>query len=44
MHAELHPQYSSTALWVRLLLQIALIAWAFWYTRPDPSANQPAAA
>jgi uncharacterized membrane protein len=44
IHAELYPQYSSTALWVRLLLQIVLIAWAFWYTRPDPRANQPAAA
>lgn len=43
VHAELYPQYSSTALWARLLLQIVLIAWAFWYTRPGPSANQLAA-
>ena len=42
-HAELYPQYSSTALWVRLLLQTALIAWAFWYTRAAPSANRLAA-
>jgi uncharacterized membrane protein len=23
------------ALWLRLPLQALLIAWAFWYTRPD---------
>ena len=34
MHADLYPQYSSTALWLRLPLQAVLIAWAFWYTRP----------
>jgi uncharacterized membrane protein len=34
MHADLYPQYSSTALWVRMPLQIVLLAWAFWYTRP----------
>ena len=34
MHADLYPQYSSTALWWRLPLQAVLIAWAFWYTRP----------
>jgi uncharacterized membrane protein len=33
VHAELHPQYSATALWLRLPLQIVLIAWAYWYTR-----------
>ena len=25
----------SWALWGRLPLQVALIAWAFWFTRPD---------
>jgi len=25
-------------LWVRLPLQLVLIAWAFWYTRPDGSS------
>lgn len=24
------------ALWARLPLQLVLIGWAFWYTRPDP--------
>ena len=34
MHADLYPQYSSTALWLRLPLQVVLIAWAYWYARP----------
>jgi uncharacterized membrane protein len=24
-------------LWARLPLQLVLIAWAYWYTRPDPA-------
>jgi len=43
MHAKLYPQYSPTALWVRMLLQIVLIAWAYWYTRPVRSTTQVAA-
>ena len=31
---ELHPEYSVTALWIRLPLQFVLIAWAYWYTLP----------
>ena len=34
LHPELYPQYSSVALWWRVPLQGALIAWAFWFTRP----------
>lgn len=34
VHPELYPDYSQTALWVRLPLQLVLIAWAFWFTRP----------
>ena len=34
LHSELYPDYSAIALWVRLPLQIVLIAWAYWYTRP----------
>jgi uncharacterized membrane protein len=34
LHAELYPGFSATALWVRLPLQVVLIAWAYWYTRP----------
>jgi len=34
VHAELYPRFSPAALWIRLLLQLVLIAWAYWYTRP----------
>jgi uncharacterized membrane protein len=40
IHAELYPQYSSTGLWVRLPLQIVLLAWAYWYAQPGRRANQ----
>ena len=33
MHAGLYPQFSPAALWMRLPLQAALIAWAYWLTR-----------
>ena len=39
IHAELYPQYSSTALWVRMVLQIVLVAWAYWYTQTGRSAK-----
>lgn len=29
-------QPSPTANWIRLPFQLVLIAWAWWYTRPDP--------
>ncbi len=35
-HAELYPQYNPVVLWLRLPLQVALIAWVYWYTRPPP--------
>ncbi len=34
VHADLYPQYSALALWLRLPLQIILVAWAYWYTKP----------
>lgn len=34
LNTELFPQFSPTAIWLRLPLQFVLIAWAFWYTRP----------
>ena len=43
LNAELYPAFSPTALWVRLPLQLVLIAWAYWYTRPDVQANAGAA-
>jgi uncharacterized membrane protein len=33
LHPELYPWASSLGLWLRLPLQSALIAWAYWYTR-----------
>lgn len=32
LHAELYPNISPVALWVRLPLQGLLIAWAYWFT------------
>ena len=39
LNAELYPAFSPTALWVRLPLQLVLIAWAYWYARPDTQTN-----
>jgi uncharacterized membrane protein len=40
VHMALNPalfsQFTPTGLWLRLPLQAVVIAWAFWYTRPDP--------
>jgi uncharacterized membrane protein len=33
-HAELFPWTTQTFLWIRLPLQLVLIAWAYWFTRP----------
>ncbi|MFY9610739.1 MAG: DoxX family membrane protein [Blastocatellia bacterium] len=35
-HAELFPWTAPTFLWIRLPLQLVLIAWAYWFTRPKP--------
>jgi uncharacterized membrane protein len=42
LHADLYPDFSPLVLWLRLPLQAVLIAWAYWFTRPEP-AFQPAA-
>ena len=34
LNAQLFPQFTPTAIWLRLPLQFVLIAWAFWYARP----------
>lgn len=31
---QLYPEYSSMVLWLRLPIQIVLVAWAYWYTAP----------
>ena len=33
LHPETFPEFQPTALWLRLPLQVVMIAWAFWYTR-----------
>ena len=30
----LYPEYGVATLWLRLPLQLVLIAWAYWYTHP----------
>ncbi len=35
LNPELYPTISPVALWLRLPLQGALLAWAFWFTRRD---------
>ncbi len=34
-HAEMFSEFSQTALYLRLPVQIILIAWAFWFTRSN---------
>ena len=43
LHPETFPEFSPTALWLRLPLQPLMMAWAFWNTRPV-SATPPASA
>ena len=31
----LYPEYNPAVLWLRLPLQVVLIAWAYWYTEAD---------
>jgi uncharacterized membrane protein len=35
MHPDRYPEMPLFALWARLPLQGVLIAWAYWFTRPD---------
>ncbi|HXH70517.1 MAG TPA: MauE/DoxX family redox-associated membrane protein [Pyrinomonadaceae bacterium] len=35
MNAEIFSEFSPTALYLRLPLQIVLTAWAFWFTRSN---------
>lgn len=35
LNPDLYPEYNRTALWVRVLFQMVLIAWVYWYTRRD---------
>ena len=35
LHPEAFPWASPIVLWLRLPLQVVLMGWAYWYTRPD---------
>ncbi len=35
INPDLYPDINPTVLWLRLPLQGVLIAWAYWYTRPN---------
>ena len=35
LNSDLYPGYPAWALWLRLPLQLPLMAWAWWYTQPD---------
>ena len=41
LHPELYQWASPLGLWLRLFLQGILIAWAYWYTRPQYVTTQP---
>jgi uncharacterized membrane protein len=35
VHHELYPEHTMLFHWIRLPLQFVLMAWAWWFTRPD---------
>jgi uncharacterized membrane protein len=35
LNPHLYPEYNQALLWVRLPIQIVLMAWVYWYTRRD---------
>ena len=35
LNPQVFSEFSQTALSIRLLLQFVLIAWAFWFTKPE---------
>ncbi|MEM6955247.1 MAG: DoxX family protein [Myxococcota bacterium] len=44
LHAEDFPDIPVYGLWVRLPLQLVMIAWAIWATRPPHAPSIPATA
>ena len=44
LNPDLFPGMSPVALYLRLPFQALPIAWAYWATRPDTAASDPAAA
>lgn len=43
LHPEQFPDVPTTGLYLRLPLQLVLIAWAIWVTRPSPAPAQDGA-
>lgn len=39
MNTELFPDFNPTLIYLRLLIQFVLIAWAYWFTRCDSKKN-----
>ncbi|WP_372371220.1 DoxX family protein [Candidatus Uabimicrobium sp. HlEnr_7] len=35
MNPQLYPQFSLFFLYLRLVIQVVLVLWAYWYTRKD---------
>ncbi len=43
LNHELFPEYGAVSLWLRLPLQLVMMAWVYWYTLPvdRPSRSGP---
>ena len=39
LHPDLFPEFNPAMLWLRLPLQMVLIAWPYWYTRQDTTST-----
>ncbi len=39
MNPQQFPEFTPTALWVRLPIQFVLIAWAWWFTKKDETGG-----
>lgn len=35
LNSHLYPEYNQALLWVRLPIQLVLMAWVYWYTRRE---------
>jgi uncharacterized membrane protein len=44
LNHELYPEYNQAMLWVRLPIQVVLMAAVYWYTRGDAREPEPRAA
>jgi len=44
LHPDAFPDAPAIALYLRLPVQLLLIAWAYWFTRPDQSSSKASSA